>query len=144
MRFAGAQPLAGVRVLIVDDEEDVRELLTLTLQGYGAEVETVGCAKEALERLSRQKPNVNFDVLICDIGMPDEDGYTLIRKVRALPAEAGGKIPAIALTAYGRAPERVRALEAGFQMHVVKPVEPDELVAVIVSLVKRFDGNREL
>ena len=143
-RFAGTEPLAGVRTLIVDDEEDVRELLTLTLQGYGTEVETVGCAKEALKRLTRQKPGVDFDVLICDIGMPDEDGYTLIRKVRALPAEAGGKIPAIALTAYGRAPERVRALEAGFEMHVVKPVEPDELVAVILSLVKRFDGDREL
>jgi CheY-like chemotaxis protein len=76
--------------------------------------------------------------------MPDEDGYALIRKVRQLPPEAGGTIPAIALTAYGRAPERVRALEAGFQMHAVEPVEPDELVSVILSLVKRFNDNREV
>jgi PAS domain S-box-containing protein len=139
IRPTEAQSLAGVRVLIVDDEEDVRALLSLTLQGYGAESQAVASGKEALERLSRQTPDATFDVLICDIGMPDEDGYILIRKVRAQPPEAGGTIPAIALTAYGRAPERVRALEAGFQMHVVKPVEPDELVAVILSLGNRFD-----
>jgi len=139
-----AQSLAGAHALIVDDEEDVRVLLSLTLHSYGAESQAVASGKEALERLTRQVPNAPFDILICDIGMPDEDGYALIRKVRQLPPEAGGTIPAIALTAYGRAPERVRALEAGFQMHVVKPVEPDELVAVILSLVKRFNSNREL
>jgi CheY-like chemotaxis protein len=128
-----------MRVLIVDDEEDVRALLSLTLHGYGAESKAVASGKEALDWLNRQTPDATFDVLICDIGMPDEDGYSLIRKVRALTPESGGSIPAIALTAYGRAAERVRALEAGFQMHVVKPVEPDELVAVILSLVKRFD-----
>jgi CheY-like chemotaxis protein len=119
-------------------------LLSLTLHDYGAESQAVGSGKEALERLSRQTPDATFDVMICDIGMPDEDGYSLIQKVRGLPSAAGGTIAAIALTAYGRAPERVRALEAGFQMHVVKPVDPDELVAVILSLVKRFDANREL
>jgi CheY-like chemotaxis protein len=139
MRPTEAQSLAGVRALIVDDQEDVRALLSLTLHGYGAQSQAVASGKEALERLSRQTPDATFNVLICDIGMPDEDGYILIRKVRALPPKAGGTIPAIALTAYGRAPERVRALEAGFQMHVVKPVEPDELIAVILSLVKRFD-----
>jgi CheY-like chemotaxis protein len=144
IRRTEAQSLAGLRALIVDDEEDVRGLLTLTLHGYGAESQAVASGKEALERLTRQAPNAGFDVLICDIGMPDEDGYELIRKVRKLRPEAGSTIPAIALTAYGRAPERVRALEAGFQMHVVKPVEPDELVAVILSLVKRFSGNRFL
>jgi len=143
IRPTEAQSLAGVRALIVDDEEDVRGLLSLTLCGYGAETQAVASAKEALERLTRQLPDAAFDVLICDIGMPDEDGYALIRKVRELQPAAGGTIPAIALTAYGRAPERVRALEAGFQMHVVKPVEPDELVAVILSLVKRFSGNRD-
>jgi CheY-like chemotaxis protein len=136
--------LAGVRALIVDDEDDVRALLSLTLHGYGAESQAVASGKEALERLSRQTPDATFDVLICDIGMPDEDGYSLIQKVRGLPSEAGGTIAAIALTAYGRAPDRVSALEAGFQMHVVKPIDPDELVAVILSLVKRFDANREL
>ena len=144
VRLAGVQSLAGVRALIVDDEEDVRMLLSLTLLDYGAESEAVASGNEAIERLTRKTSGATFDVLICDIGMPDEDGYALIRKVRQLPPEAGGTIPAIALTAYGRAPERVRALEAGFQMHVVKPVEPDELVAVILSLVKRSNGNREL
>ena len=138
---AGAESLAGLRALIVDDEEDVRMLLTLTLQNYGAQAEAVASGKEALEMLARQMPDEHFDALICDIGMPGEDGYTVMRKVRALPPDKGAAIPAIALTAYGRAEDRVRALAAGFHMHVAKPVEPDELAAVILSLIRRFDSN---
>jgi len=121
----------------VDDEEEVRTLLTLTLQKCGAQAQAVASGKEALEMLARQTPEDHFDALICDIGMPDEDGYAVMRKVRALPPDKGAAIPAIALTAYGRAEDRIRALAAGFQMHVAKPVEPDELAVVILSLLKR-------
>src|SRR5262245_7597694 len=134
---ARSESLAGVRALIVDDEEEVRTLLTLTLQNYGAEAQAVASGKEALEMLARQTPEEHIDALICDIGMPDEDGYAVMRKVRALPPDKGGAIPSIALTAYGRAEDRIRALAAGFQMHVAKPVEPDELAVVILSLLKR-------
>jgi CheY-like chemotaxis protein len=127
----------GVRALIVDDEEDVRTLLCETLESYGTRVQTVSSGREALEQLALQTGDERFDVLICDIGMPNEDGYTVIRNVR----EKVGPIPAIALTAYGRAEDRVRALQAGFHMHVAKPVDPDELVAVILSLVKRLGAN---
>ncbi len=88
---------------------------------------------EALEALEKSKP----EVLISDIGMPEEDGYALIRKVRALSAARGGKVPAIALTAYARTEDRVCALVAGFQVHLPKPIEPVELVAVVASLVGR-------
>jgi PAS domain S-box-containing protein len=138
---AGAKSLAGVRVLLVDDVEEVRMLLTLTLQGYGAEAQAVASGKEALEMLARQKPDERFNALICDIGMPDEDGYAVLRKVRALPPDQGGAIPAIALTAYGSAEHRVRALSAGFQMHIAKPVDPDELAVVILSLTKGINAN---
>jgi signal transduction histidine kinase/ActR/RegA family two-component response regulator len=138
---AGAESLAGLRALIVDDEEDVRTLLTLTLQNYGAQSQAVASGKEALEMLARQTPEEQFDALICDIGMPDEDGYAVMRKVRALPPDKGAAIPAIALTAYGRAEDRIRAVTAGFQMHVAKPVEPDELALVILSLLKRAEAK---
>jgi len=138
---AATESLRGLRALIVDDEEDVRLLLTMTLESYGARTHAISSGRQALELLDRQTPYERFDVLICDIGMPDEDGYSVIRKVRKLPVEKGSQIPAIALTAYGRAEDRVRALGAGFQMHIAKPVEPDELVAVIQSLVKRFGAS---
>jgi two-component system CheB/CheR fusion protein len=137
----GPESLAGVRALIVDDEEEVRSMLILTLQSYGAEARAMASGKEALEALARQTPEEHFDVLICDIAMPDEDGYTVMRKMRALPPDQGGAIPAIALTAYGRAEDRVRALEAGFRMHLAKPVESDELAVVILSLINRFGPN---
>jgi PAS domain S-box-containing protein len=136
---AGAKSLAGVRALIVDDEEEARLLLTLMLQNYGAETVAVSSGKDALELLARQTPDERFDMLICDIGMPKEDGYTVMRKVREAPPDKGGAIPAVALTAYGRAEDRLRALRAGFQMHVTKPVDPDELSVVILSLLKRGD-----
>ncbi len=129
---AGAESLAGLRALIVDDEEEVCTLLTQTLQSYGAQAQAAYSGAEALEQLARQAPDEPFDVLLCDIAMPDEDGYEVIRKVRALPPDKGGAIPAIALTAHSRVEDRVRALAAGFQMHIVKPVEPDELAVIIL------------
>jgi CheY-like chemotaxis protein len=131
------ESLAGVRALIVDDEDEARTLLTLMLQEYDAEAQAVASGKEALELLAGQTSDERFDVLICDIGMPKEDGYTVMRKLRESPPDKGGAIPAIALTAYGGAEDRLRALSAGFQMHVTKPVEPAELAALIASLVRR-------
>jgi PAS domain S-box-containing protein len=127
--------LDGLKVLVVDDEVDTRELFKAGIGQCGAEVLTAGSAREALATLEESRP----DLLISDIGMPGEDGYELIRKVRALPAARGGKIPAIALTAYARTEDRLRALRAGYQMHIAKPVELAELVAVMASLVGRSD-----
>jgi PAS domain S-box-containing protein len=127
--------LDGLKVLIVDDEPDTRELLTMGLTQCGAEVKAAGSVAEALEVIITEAP----DLLISDIGMPNEDGYELIRRVRELPAESGRKMPAIALTAYARVEDRMQALRAGYQMHVPKPVELAELVAVAASLIQR--GN---
>jgi signal transduction histidine kinase len=121
--------LKGVSVLIVDDELETRELLVEVLSRCGAEVRASSSAHDALEALQSWKA----DVLISDIGMPGEDGYDLIRKVRKMDADHGGCIPAVALTAYARGEDRIRALSAGFQMHVSKPVEPVELAAVVAS-----------
>jgi PAS domain S-box-containing protein len=131
--FGYPEKLDGLKILVVDDEGDTRELLSIGLKQCGAEVTLAGSVKEALEAIEKARP----EILISDIGMPVEDGYELIKKVRALPAERGGKIPAIALTAYARTEDRLRALRTGYQMHVPKPVELAELVAVIASLVQR-------
>jgi CheY-like chemotaxis protein len=125
--------LDGVKILVVDDEPDTRDLLKTGLQKGGAQVLLASSAAEAYEVLSREQP----DLLISDIGMPDEDGYEMIRRIRTVSRENGGKIPAIALTAYARTEDRLNALRAGYQMHVPKPVELAELVAVASSLVKR-------
>jgi signal transduction histidine kinase/ActR/RegA family two-component response regulator len=129
--------LAGLRVLVVEDEEDSRDLLRAILEGCGSDVTVAASVSEALELFERSKP----DILLSDIGMPEEDGYQLIGKVRALEAGQGvsnnGRVPAIALTAYARLEDRVRALNAGYQVHVPKPIEPVELVAVIASLAGR-------
>jgi CheY-like chemotaxis protein/nitrogen-specific signal transduction histidine kinase len=122
--------LHGIKVLAVDDEADARFLLTTVLEQCGAEVRTCASAAEALAALEDYEP----DVLVSDIGMPDESGYDLIRKVRAWEAEHGGRIPAVALTAYARVEDRLQALKAGYNMHVPKPVEPAELAVVIASL----------
>jgi hypothetical protein len=122
----------GVRVLAVDDDLDTRALLAVTLQRCGAEVKAVASAAEALETLQRWQP----DVLVCDIGMPGVDGYDFIRQVRALAPERGRDIPAIALTAFAGKDDRLQALEAGYQKHVPKPVEPTDLVAAVASLAE--------
>jgi signal transduction histidine kinase/ActR/RegA family two-component response regulator len=125
--------LAGMQVLVVDDEADTLELIKVLLGQCGAEVTTASSAAEALRVLERMTPHV----IISDIGMPSEDGFEFIRKVRQLPPEKGGKIPAVALTAYARAEDRLRVLRSGYQMHVPKPVEMAELLTVIASLVRR-------
>jgi PAS domain S-box-containing protein len=125
--------LEGLKILIVDDERDTVEMLRVGLTHCGAEVTMAGSAAEALEALSSTIP----DVMISDIGMPDMDGYELMRKIRSLPAESGGRVPAVALTAYARTEDRLHALRAGYQMHVPKPVELAELVAVAASLAQR-------
>jgi two-component system CheB/CheR fusion protein len=122
--------LRDLRVLVVDDEPDARNLLSLTLMSYEAEVRDCASAAEALQMLDEWRP----DVLVFDIGMPGEDGYELMRKVRGREPERGGLIPALALTAYARAEDARRALEAGYQAHVPKPVDPDELATVVASL----------
>ena len=124
--------LKGLKVLVIDDEPDARDLLVAVLEKCGSIVETASTTAEALEKLKSDRP----DVLISDIGMPGEDGYALIRAIRALPPSAGGNIPAAALTAYARAEDRRKALDAGYMMHVPKPVEPAELVAVIANLAR--------
>ncbi len=122
--------LDGLRVLIVDDEIDTREFMVTALSDYGSEVTAAASVDEALRLLELFKP----DVLLCDISMPVEDGYALIRRVRALAPEQGGHIPAAAVTAYAREEDRILALKAGFQMHVPKPIEPMQLVEVVAKL----------
>jgi CheY-like chemotaxis protein len=119
---------------VVDDEEDTRILLKMVLEKCGASVTTVSSAREALDALKELRP----DVLISDLGMPEEDGYSLIKKVRALSEEEGGHTPSAALTAYARVEDRMKVLHSGFQMHIPKPVEPAELVAVVANLAGRI------
>ncbi|RCW76296.1 hybrid sensor histidine kinase/response regulator [Pseudorhodoferax soli] len=125
--------LAGLCVLVVDDEADARELLQRMLADAGAQVLVVDSAEAVLQAIARERPQV----LVSDIGMPLVDGYELLRRVRALGPAQGGDLPAIALTAFARAEDRVRALKAGFRAHVAKPVEPAELVATIASAAGR-------
>ncbi|WP_041233581.1 response regulator [Cylindrospermum stagnale] len=124
-------PLNGLRILVVDDDEDSRFYISTVLEADGATVTAVTSAPAALEMLPKLQP----DAFICDIAMPGEDGYALIRKVRSLKADKGGRVPAVALTAYGDSEDRIRALEAGFQTHVAKPVDPGELVTIVANLV---------
>jgi signal transduction histidine kinase len=124
-------PLRGVQVLVVEDDPDTREALVLILGEAGAAVTAVPNAPEALAAIAAGPPQV----LVCDIGLPGEDGYALLRRVRALPAGAGGTVPALALTAYARTVDQARALEAGFQAHVAKPFQPGPLVHVVARLV---------
>jgi PAS domain S-box-containing protein len=125
--------LDRIRIMVVDDEAETRDLLKIMLASHGAEVSAYASGAEALAQVDHCKPQV----IVSDIGMPGQDGYAFIRKVRGLGADVEN-IPAIALTAYARAEDRMRALAAGFQMHVPKPVEASELVMVIASLVKRI------
>jgi PAS domain S-box-containing protein len=134
-----ATPLSldGFRVLVVDDEEDARELLRAALEHFHVQVTTAGSAAEALATIATARP----DVIVSDVGMPLEDGYMFLRKLRAQPREAGGATPAIALTAYARPQDQRRALAAGFQRHASKPIEPEELVAVIADVVATSRGG---
>jgi signal transduction histidine kinase len=125
--------LAGVRLLVVDDEPGARELIANVLQGYGAEVCLADSGQAALTKLFEKRPHV----LIADLGMPSMDGYALIEQVRALDPDFGGSTPAIAVTGYASPLDRLRALQAGYQNHVAKPVEPQELAIVIASLIGR-------
>jgi CheY-like chemotaxis protein len=125
--------LNGLRVLVVDDEQDSRELVAAALMIHDAEVVSFGSAIEALEEMGRQ----TFNVLVSDIGMPEMDGYWLINKIRQLPPERGGEIPAAALTAYAGIEDRRRVLLTGFQLHIPKPIEPGKLAAFVASLVEQ-------
>jgi CheY-like chemotaxis protein len=128
-----ARPVArleGVTVLVVDDHADTRDLLGAALGQAGAEVVTAADAAQGLSILRERRP----DVLLCDLEMPGESGYELMRKVRALSADEGGLTPAIALTAYARDEDRVRTLAAGFQRHIAKPARPDDLSSAVAAL----------
>jgi CheY-like chemotaxis protein len=132
-RAPSAPRLDGVRVLLVEDGGDARDLLTVVLREAGALVAAVGSAGEAIEAIARCVP----DVLVSDIAMPEEDGFGLIARVRTLPRERGGRVPAVALTAYAGADTRAQTLAAGFEAHVGKPVRPEDLIAAIAGLLPR-------
>jgi CheY-like chemotaxis protein len=135
----GVLELSGLRVLVVDDEADARDLISIILTQSGAEVKAVASAAEALRELTEWRP----DALVSDIGMPGEDGYTLIRRLRAMEAQLGGRrmIPAIALTAYARGQERLQALAAGYQAHLSKPAKLTDLVLTIKDLTRPIDQS---
>jgi CheY-like chemotaxis protein len=128
--------LAGMRILVVDDEPDCATLTGYLLSQWGADVKIVISATEALEifELYEEWP---LDILVSDIQMPGIDGYALMRRVREMDPDRGGKVPAIALTAYTRVEDRIRALVAGFQIHIAKPFEPVELLTVVESILSR-------
>lgn len=137
--FQASSTLEGLQILVVEDEPDALELLSTILEKYGADVRAVASVKDALtiiETATDRSP----DALVSDIGMPDEDGYCLIRKLRQLEAQRGGRLPAIALTAYAGNDDRQQALLAGFQMHLTKPVDAADLVAVVASLTGRISS----
>jgi PAS domain S-box-containing protein len=129
--------LHGLKVLVVDDEPDARALISRILSQCKAEVSTASSAVEGLQQVAAFEPHV----IVSDIGMPDTDGYQFIREVRRLPIEKGGKIPAIALTAFARSEDRSRAMVAGYQMHISKPIEPYELLATVFGLSGRASGE---
>jgi CheY-like chemotaxis protein len=135
--FSNDPDLSGVRALVVDDDADALHLVTHVLQSCNAEVTSCSSGMACLELVPKLMP----DVLLADIGMPGMDGYALIKKLRDLPAELGGRTPAVALTAYARSEDRRRAMLMGFDLHLAKPVEPGELVAVVARLAhaKRRD-----
>ena len=132
--------LDGTTVLVVDDEPDARDLIERLLVERDARVFKAESAERALQILNAERP----DIIVSDIGMPQMDGYDFIRAVRSLPADSGGKTPAIALTAFARSEDRTRAMMAGYQVHISKPVEPRELIVTVASLVGRAGGNSQL
>jgi CheY-like chemotaxis protein len=136
-----SQALAGLRILVVDDEPDCATLTGYMLSQWGADVKVVISASEALEVFERYE-EWPPDILISDIQMPAIDGYGLMRRVRKMDQDRGGDIPAIALTAFTRVEDRIRALVAGFQIHIAKPFEPVELLTVVESIVNRRGDDR--
>ena len=128
-----AKELYGLKILVVDDDVDTRELIQWVLARAGAEVTTAESAAQALAALDRER----FHILVSDIMMPEEDGYSLLKRVRALPPERGGRIPAVALTAHSLVQDRLQSLRAGFQTHVPKALVPEELIEVGASVVYR-------
>jgi len=125
-----AMSLSGIRILVVDDDTDSRDFITFVLEQEGAEITAASSAVEALEALSQCQP----DLLVSDIGMPEIDGYMLMQQVRSWSLERGGQIPAIALTAYASEYDQQQALSAGFQAHISKPAEADQLIAIAIQL----------
>jgi CheY-like chemotaxis protein/two-component sensor histidine kinase len=138
--FDCPEHLRGLKILVVDDEADSRRLVATILERCGCIVTTASSAEEALAAFSTQIP----DLLLSDIGMPKKDGYDLIREVRALPRARGGDIPAAALTAYARAEDRQRMLNAGYSIPLAKPVEPAELVAVVATLSRFLNRPKDV
>jgi len=130
--FSNSPALAGLHILAVDDDEDTRALVRIVLESCGARVTLAKSAEEGLVALRNERP----DVILSDLGMPEDDGYSLLAKVRALPADRGGCTPAAALTAFARGEDRMKVLNSGFQIHISKPVEPTELVAIVANLAK--------
>ena len=128
---AGPDSLRGLRIVVVDDEADVRELLSEVLASWGAEVRIAANAGGARDLLAAQTP----DVLISDIGMPDEDGYSLIRSIRHSASIETSRVPAIAVTAFGAPADRARALAEGFNVHMTKPVPPRVLADAVLKMV---------
>jgi PAS domain S-box-containing protein len=124
--------LNGIKALLVDDEPDARELLAFILEEQGAEIELAGSAKQALDKLESFLP----DIIISDIGMPGENGISLLKKIRALPRDRGGDIVAIALTAFATEDDRKKCLDAGFQVHLAKPFDADRLISIVIDLTK--------
>nr|WP_275332259.1 PAS domain-containing protein [Nodosilinea sp. TSF1-S3]MDF0366223.1 PAS domain-containing protein [Nodosilinea sp. TSF1-S3] len=133
-----ALDLSGIRVFSIDDSADTREFLTTLLGQYGADVVTAGSANEALDSLKTLRP----DVLISDIGMPEMDGYSLIRQIRSLPPDQGGTVPAIALTAYARDEDQQQSLASGYQRHLTKPLDLEKLVRAVVELTQARSGTQ--
>ncbi|HEY2943939.1 MAG TPA: response regulator [Vicinamibacteria bacterium] len=129
----GQACLRGVRILVVDDDDDTRELFSRVLEDRGAEVTAAASAHDAWAAFERSLP----DALLVDIAMPVEDGYSFLRRVRACPPDKGGRVPAAALTARVVVSDRLESLRAGFQSHMAKPVDPEELVEVMVRLAGR-------
>jgi CheY-like chemotaxis protein len=136
----GTPSLQGVRVLVVDDEPDTRFLLREVLEACGGDVREAGSARQALDLVRDWEPTV----IVSDIAMPEEDGYVLIRRLREWEVETGKRIPAIALTAYARGEDQARALLAGYQVHVAKPVEPMELTLVVARAARVGPPETEL
>ncbi len=130
---ASATDLSGLRILLVEDQWDSRELMAEILRSAGSEVTAVGSAPEAMEALATLRP----DVVVSDIGMPGEDGYSLVRRIRQIPDDSRRSVPAIAVSAYAREEDRIRSISAGFQMHLAKPFEPVELIAAVGRLARR-------